>query len=105
MKFQFSKFSQLYGRKLEKEIIRYSFIPHNEQGLHEHVLVYRDKIPSSNEEPDLYRDALVKIEGNSAELKYFGLEEQVELIGLKEDDEFRKGHPDLIARELFKIDQ
>jgi hypothetical protein len=105
MKFQFSKFSQLHGRRLEKEIVRYSFIPHNEEGLHEHVFVYNGEIPSPQDEPDLYRGASVKKEGNSAELRYQGLEEIVELIGLIEDNEFRKQHPDLIAKELLTIDE
>jgi len=38
-------------------------------------------------------------------LRYQGLEEIVELIGLIEDNEFRKQHPDLIAKELLTIDE
>jgi len=107
MKFQFGKRSQLYGRKLEREIVRYSFVLYNEEGFREHVLVYDGEIPSDQEEPDLYRGAvIVTKDGNSAELKYLELEDEVvELIGSKEDDEFRKQHPNLIARELFRIDQ
>jgi len=107
MKFQFGELSKLHGRKLRREIIRYSFVPSNELGLREHVLVYDGKIPSSQEEPDLYKGASISnMEDNSVELQYAGLEEIVELIGLKEDDEFREKHPDLIAKnELFRVDK
>ncbi|MDD5700184.1 MAG: hypothetical protein PHH00_03260 [Candidatus Nanoarchaeia archaeon] len=107
MAFQFNKQSQLYGRRLRQELARYAFVPKNEGGLVEHIFVYRERVPDTGEEPDLFRGAKVipAPAQDELELIYDGLREEVVLMTLAADDRFRKEHPDIVARnEMFMID-
>ena len=94
-------------RKIESDIVRIAYVEKNEKGLEEYVLVFENSVPTSSEEPHLYRDAEIKThEKGESILTYPKLNTQVVLITLKRDEEFRKEHPEIINKiEVFRMDK
>lgn len=107
MRFRFGKQSGLSGRIIRQEIARFSYVPKNEDKRPEYIFAYHGRIPSSTDEPDLFRDSItVRRDGdNEVELNYQGIEDVVLLLTIDADDTFRKEHPDIVSQnELFAIE-
>ncbi len=108
MKFQFEEKSKLHGRILRREVSRFSFVPKNESGLREYVLVYNERIPGPEDEPELYAGAsFAEVDERTSEvfLHYDGLEEEIMLTTLDADNQFRKDNPIVVEQELFMLEE
>ncbi len=105
MKFQFSNQSGLHGREVRTPLVRFAYAPRNEDGLREYILVFEGRIPTADEEPDLYRDATISGEGDELSLRYDRLEEEVMLLTREADNRFRDEHPEIVsANEAFVLE-
>ncbi len=103
--FEFGGKSGLHGRRVYTPVDRVSFVPQSENGLVEYILAYRKQVPTPMQEPDLYRGAEIKQQPGEVELHFPGLVEIVIMLTLEADNEFRRQHQGLVAKnELFKVD-
>jgi hypothetical protein len=92
--------------RLKNEIVRLAYMPRNENGQEEYVLVFENRIPDSAEEPQLFREAVAETGEQEAVLNYPKLNTQIILLTRKNDDDFRKDNPEKVsAMETFRIDE
>jgi hypothetical protein len=106
MRFRFGGNSKLYGRQVRMPMSRFSVAI--DDGMTEYIFVYdKIRVPNESEEPDLYRDAKVKkTDAANIELEYDSLDEMVILLTEREDDAFRRGHPETVPKcERFLIEE
>ncbi|MBI4140205.1 hypothetical protein HY485_00040 [Candidatus Woesearchaeota archaeon] len=107
MNFQFGGASKLFGRKIYLPIDRFAYVPKSEEGLQEYIFAYKTRVPTPNEEPDIYRNAQVS-QNNPDEvtLRYECLNEIVLLLTIASDDNFRTENSELVSKnEAFKVEE
>ncbi|MEM5778559.1 MAG: hypothetical protein QXD43_05725 [Candidatus Aenigmatarchaeota archaeon] len=101
------KLGALGDRKIKSDVVRFSYVPKNERGEEEFVLVFKDSIPSKKEEPNLYEGSKIERRREEIRLTYPNMSKPtlVILTTLKEDNEFRERQPEIVRKyELFKLD-
>lgn len=96
-----------FRRRIQSDVVRLAYVPRNEEGLEEYVLVFKDFIPGPSQEPQLYQKSKVeKRDKQEVQLKYPRLKTEVILITQEEDDKFRKLHPENVDKlETFRMDE
>ncbi|MBI5332925.1 MAG: hypothetical protein HZB65_05095 [Candidatus Aenigmarchaeota archaeon] len=108
MKFEFGPRSGLSGRRVNTDVTRIVYAIDTVEGdCPEYILAFSDRIPTSEEEPDLYEGAIVEITGvEETTLRYAHTNEIVLLLTVKADDLYRKYHSEIVgANELLRIDE
>jgi hypothetical protein len=93
--------------KLKSDIVRLSYMPRNERGFEEYVIVFEKSVPKMEDEPRFFKKAS-EIEARDGEIALFypELNTEVVLLTKKKDDEFRSQFPEIVGKmEVFRIDQ
>ena len=93
--------------KMKSDIVRLSYVPKNELGMEEYVLVFENTIPDESQESRFYKRASrVEKHKNETSLFFDDINTEVILLTKKGDDKFRREYPELILRnEAFMIDK
>ena len=103
MELKFGGKSGLCGIVIRQKFERFSFVP-QPGSAHMYVLTFT-KIPTSLEEPDLYRNSYIaRMSEDEVELCWEGLSERVILMTTKADDKYRAESDGAVeGAELFVL--
>jgi hypothetical protein len=92
---------------ISSDIVRLGYVPRNEKGFEEYILVFEKDIPTPLAEPEIYSNAAT-VEGENPEvlLSYPSIRTDVILISKEKDDAFRRDNPGKIKElESFRMDE
>ena len=93
--------------RLKSDVVRLSYVPKNELGMEEYVLVFEDSIPDETREKRLYNKATrIEKHKNETSLFFDNINTEVILLTKEGDDNFRREYPEIILKnEAFMIDK
>ncbi|MFH0837494.1 MAG: hypothetical protein V1870_05160 [Candidatus Aenigmatarchaeota archaeon] len=96
---------QEYGIDIRVPFDRYCHCLDGDREVVGHIFCYREKIPTAEDEPELYNGAKISEEDGAVILRHHGFNEEVWLMTVEADDLYRMEHPEIIAKnEKLRID-